>query len=41
LIVAAGDGKVDNKKFRQVFGFMARMLTPDEVLEQTGHEHVL
>jgi prolyl-tRNA editing enzyme YbaK/EbsC (Cys-tRNA(Pro) deacylase) len=37
LIVAAGDAKVDNKKFRQKFGFKARMLTPDEVLDQTGH----
>lgn len=37
LIVAAGDAKVDNKKFRSSFGFKARMLTPDEVLEHTGH----
>ncbi|WP_204502210.1 YbaK/EbsC family protein [Aquibacillus albus] len=37
LIVAAGDAKIDNKKFRQTFGFKARMLSPDEVLEQTGH----
>lgn len=37
LIVAAGDVKIDNKKFRQEFGFKARMLAPDEVLEQTGH----
>ncbi|MBY0148737.1 YbaK/EbsC family protein [Neobacillus niacini] len=37
LIVAAGDVKIDNKKFRQAFGFKARMLTPEEVLEQTGH----
>lgn len=37
LIVAAGDAKIDNKKFRQAFGFKARMLSPDEVLEQTGH----
>nr|WP_263323439.1 YbaK/EbsC family protein [Neobacillus sp. Marseille-Q6967] len=37
LIVAAGDAKIDNKKFRHSFGFKARMLTPDEVLEQTGH----
>ncbi|MGG1397201.1 YbaK/EbsC family protein [Bacillus salipaludis] len=37
LIVAAGDAKIDNKKFRQAFGFKARMLNPDEVLEQTGH----
>lgn len=37
LVVAAGDAKVDNKKFRQSFGFKARMLAPDEVLQQTGH----
>ncbi|GHH99162.1 YbaK/EbsC family protein [Neobacillus kokaensis] len=37
LIVAAGDVKIDNKKFRQSFGFKARMLSPEEVLEQTGH----
>ncbi|AOH53135.1 EBSC protein [Peribacillus muralis] len=37
LVVAAGDAKVDNKKFRQTFGFKARMLAPDEVLQQTGH----
>lgn len=37
LVVAAGDAKIDNKKFRQEFGFKARMLTPDEVVEQTGH----
>lgn len=37
LIVAAGDTKIDNKKFRETFGFKAKMLTPDEVLEQTGH----
>lgn len=37
LVVAAGDTKVDNKKFRHAFGFKPRMLSPDEVLEQTGH----
>lgn len=37
LVVAAGDAKIDNKKFRHTFGFKARMLSPDEVLEQTGH----
>lgn len=37
LVVAAGDAKVDNKKFREAFGFKARMLAPEEVLEQTGH----
>ncbi|MFD1706564.1 YbaK/EbsC family protein [Siminovitchia sediminis] len=38
LVVAAGDAKIDNKKFRHLFNFKARMLSPDEVLEQTGHE---
>ncbi|GAA0610529.1 YbaK/EbsC family protein [Virgibacillus siamensis] len=37
LVVAAGDAKIDNKKFRHTFGFKARMLAPDEVLEETGH----
>ncbi|MBS4192727.1 YbaK/EbsC family protein [Bacillus sp. FJAT-49705] len=37
LVVAAGDAKVDNKKFRQAFGLKARMLSADEVVEQTGH----
>jgi prolyl-tRNA editing enzyme YbaK/EbsC (Cys-tRNA(Pro) deacylase) len=37
LIVAAGDAKIDNKKFRHVFGFKARMLSPEEVVVQTGH----
>ncbi|WP_017753410.1 YbaK/EbsC family protein [Calidifontibacillus oryziterrae] len=37
LVVAAGDAKIDNKKFRDTFGLKARMLAPEEVLEQTGH----
>ncbi|MGJ7913251.1 YbaK/EbsC family protein [Neobacillus sp. LXY-1] len=37
LVVAAGDAKIDNKKFRETYSFKARMLSPDEVLEQTGH----
>ncbi|MDF2539391.1 MAG: YbaK/prolyl-tRNA synthetase associated region [Herbinix sp.] len=37
LIVAAGDAKVDNSKFKAEFGFKAKMLTPDEVLAFTGH----
>jgi prolyl-tRNA editing enzyme YbaK/EbsC (Cys-tRNA(Pro) deacylase) len=37
LVVTAGDAKIDNKKFRQTFGFKARFLSPEEVLEQTGH----
>lgn len=37
LVVATGDAKIDNKKFRKTFGFKARMLSSEEVLEQTGH----
>ncbi|AIQ13425.1 YbaK/EbsC family protein [Paenibacillus durus] len=37
LVVAAGDTKVDNKKFRSEFGFKPKMLSPEEVLKQTGH----
>lgn len=37
LVVAAGDMKIDNKKFRHKFNYKPRMLSPDEVLEQTGH----
>ncbi|MFH2113449.1 MAG: YbaK/EbsC family protein [Spirochaetota bacterium] len=38
LIVAAGDVKIDNSKFKQTFGFKARMLSADEVRELIGHE---
>ncbi len=37
LIVAAGDARIDNRKFKAEFGFKASMPTPEEVLEQTGH----
>lgn len=37
LVVAAGDTKIDNKKFRQTFNVKARMLSAEEVEEQTGH----
>lgn len=37
LIVAAGDAKVDNRKFKDNFGFKAKMLTADEELEFVGH----
>ncbi|MBS3969990.1 MAG: YbaK/EbsC family protein, partial [Clostridia bacterium] len=30
LVVAAGDAKIDNSKFKGQFGFKAKMLTPDE-----------
>lgn len=37
LIVSAGDTKIDNSKFKSEFGFKARMLSPEEALEFTGH----
>ncbi|SMC81948.1 YbaK/EbsC family protein [Papillibacter cinnamivorans] len=37
LLVAAGDARVDNVKFRGEFGFKARMLSPDRVEALTGH----
>ncbi len=37
VIAAAGDTKIDNKKFKNEFGFKARMLSPDETLALTGH----
>ncbi len=37
LIVAAGDARIDNAKFKAEFNRKAKMLTPEEVLEYTGH----
>ncbi len=37
LIVAAGDAKVDNAKFKARFGIKARMLSPEETAERVGH----
>ena len=37
LIVAAGDAKVDNSKYKHFFHTKAKMLTPDEVTEMIGH----
>lgn len=37
LIVAAGDAKVDNPKYKARFGTKAKMLTPQEVEELVGH----
>lgn len=37
LIVAAGDARIDNAKYKAEFGMKAKMLTPEEVLEYTGH----
>ena len=38
LIQAAGDVRIDNRRFKDCFRFKARMLKPDEVVEYTGHE---
>lgn len=37
MIVAAGDAKVDNQKFKMEFATKAKMLTPDEVDHLIGH----
>ena len=37
LILAAGDRKVDNRKFKDYFQVKAKMLDHNEVLEITGH----
>ena len=37
LIVAAGDAKVDNARYKAQFGVKAKMLTPDEALALVGH----
>ncbi len=37
LIVAAGDARIDNPKFKSRFAMKAKMLTPDEVLSLVGH----
>ncbi|MBQ3486157.1 MAG: YbaK/EbsC family protein [Clostridia bacterium] len=37
LIVAAGDAKVDNSKYKAQFGVKAKMLSPDEALALIGH----
>ena len=37
IIVAAGDAKVDNAKYKAQFHQKAKMLTPQQVLELVGH----
>ena len=37
LILAAGDARIDNHKFKEKFNMKAKMLTPDEVLSLVGH----
>ena len=37
LVVAAGDAKIDNGKYKQQFGTKAKMLSPEQVVSFTGH----
>ena len=37
LVVAAGDAKVDNSKYKHLFHCKAKMLSPQQVADFTGH----
>lgn len=37
LLVAAGDARIDNARFKATFGLKARMLSPEEVIGHIGH----
>ncbi len=37
LVVAAGDARVDNKKYKERFGAKAKMLAHDDVPDYIGH----
>lgn len=37
LVVCAGDAKVDNKKYKARFGAKAKLLTPEQAIQFTGH----
>ena len=37
LVVAAGDAKVDNARFKAEFGMKAKMLTPEDAVRLIGH----
>jgi len=37
LVVAAGDAKIDNPKYKAQFGAKAKMLSPEEVERLVGH----
>lgn len=38
MILAAGDAKIDNAKYKHLFGCKAKMLTAEQVTEFTGHQ---
>ena len=37
VIVVAGDMKLDNRKYKDRFGIKAKMLSPEEAVQFTGH----
>ena len=37
LVVAAGDAKIDNPKYKAQFGTKAKMLSPEEAVSLVGH----
>lgn len=37
LVVAAGDAKVDNPKYKAQFSTKAKMMTPEQAIELIGH----
>ena len=37
LVVAAGDAKIDNRKYKDKFGAKAKMLTVQEAIDLVGH----
>ena len=37
MVVAAGDAKVDNTRYKAAFGGKAKMLTAEEAVERVGH----
>ena len=38
MIVAAGDVRIDNRRFKDTFGVKAKMLTHEEVEDMIGHK---
>jgi Cys-tRNA(Pro) deacylase len=37
LVVTKGDARIDNRKFKEQFQTKSKMMSPEEVLEATGH----
>ncbi len=37
VLVVAGDARIDNRKFKEAFGFKASMLSAEDALRFTGH----